>query len=44
LIYLYSLTNQILTMIRLENDYAILERTIEPTRYERDTYPWVYDT
>jgi hypothetical protein len=44
LIYLYSLTTQNLTMIRLENDYTTLERTIKPTRYERDTCPWVYDT
>jgi hypothetical protein len=32
LIYLYSLTTQTLTMIRLENYYATLERTIKPTR------------
>jgi hypothetical protein len=44
LIYLYSPTTQTLTMIRLENDYTTLERTIKPTRYERDTFPWVYDT
>jgi hypothetical protein len=44
LIYLYSLTTQTLTMIRLENNYTTLERTIKPTRYERDTCPWVYDT
>jgi hypothetical protein len=42
LIYLYSLTTQ--TMIRIENDYTTLERTIKPTRYERDTCPWVYNT
>jgi hypothetical protein len=44
LIYLYSLTTQTLTMIRLENDYTTLERTIKTTKYERDTCPWVYDT
>jgi hypothetical protein len=44
LIYLYSPTTQTLIMIRLENDYTTLERTIKPTRYERDTCPWVYDT
>jgi hypothetical protein len=44
LIYFYSLTTQTLTMIELENDYTTLERTIKPTRYERDTCPWVYDT
>jgi hypothetical protein len=32
LIYLYSLTTQTLTMIRLENDYTTLERTIKLTR------------
>jgi hypothetical protein len=31
-------------MIELENDYTTLEGTIKPTRYERDTCPWVYDT
>jgi hypothetical protein len=31
-------------MIKLENDYTTLERKIKPTRYERDTCPWVYDT
>jgi hypothetical protein len=31
LIYLYSLTTQTLTMIRLENDYATVERTIKLT-------------
>jgi hypothetical protein len=31
-------------MIRLENDYTTLERTIKPTIYEKDTCPWVYDT
>jgi hypothetical protein len=44
LIYLYSLITQTLTMIRLENVYTTLERMIKPTRYERDTCPWVYDT
>jgi hypothetical protein len=44
LIYLYSLTTQTLTMIRLESDYTTLERTSKPTRYERNTCPWVYDT
>jgi hypothetical protein len=33
-----------LSMIRLENDFTILETTIKPTRYESDTCPWVYDT
>jgi hypothetical protein len=28
-------------MIKLENDYTTLERMIKPTRYERDTCPWV---
>jgi hypothetical protein len=32
LIYLYSLTTQTLTMIRLENDYTTLERMIKLTR------------
>jgi hypothetical protein len=31
-------------MIKIENNYTTLERTIKPTRYERDTCPWVYDT
>jgi hypothetical protein len=31
-------------MIKLENDYITLERMIKPTRYERDTCLWVYDT
>jgi hypothetical protein len=30
-------------MVKLENNYTTLERTIKPTRYERDTRPWVYD-
>jgi hypothetical protein len=44
LIYFYSLTTKTLTMIKLENDYTTLERMIKPTRYERDTCPWVHDT
>jgi hypothetical protein len=32
LIYLYSLTTQTLTMIRLENDYTTLGKTIKLTR------------
>jgi hypothetical protein len=32
LIYLYSLTTQTLTMIRLENDYTTLDRMIKLTR------------
>jgi hypothetical protein len=31
-IYLYSLTTQTLTMIKLENDYTTLERTIKLTK------------
>jgi hypothetical protein len=31
-IYLYSVTTKTLTMIRLENDYTTLERTIKLTR------------
>jgi hypothetical protein len=34
LIYLYSLTTQTLTMIKLKNDYTTLERTIKLTRYK----------
>jgi hypothetical protein len=32
LIYLYSLTTQTLTMIKLENDHTTLERTIKLSR------------
>jgi hypothetical protein len=31
-------------MTKLENYYTTVERTIKPTRYERDTCPRVYDT
>jgi hypothetical protein len=31
-------------MVKLENNYTTLERMIKPTKYERDTCPWVYDT
>jgi hypothetical protein len=31
-------------MVKLENNYATLERMIKPTRYTKDTSPRVYDT